>query len=86
LTDSAPILHIITTIVLKLPRHNNDKTQKQRSSPDYMWGLTFYSHVENTCTTASIQGGFGPTNSLTPPLFIAIPVAARKENSHIFVC
>jgi hypothetical protein len=37
--------------------------------------LAFYSHVENTCTTASIQGGFGPTNSLTPPLVIAVPVA-----------
>jgi hypothetical protein len=25
-------------------------------------------------------------NSLTPPLFIAVPVAARKDNSHIFMC
>jgi hypothetical protein len=54
-----------------------------------MWGLVFYSSVENTCNDRiiSLRGViWAHTTSLSPPLFIEVPVPSPvSERSCIYV-
>jgi hypothetical protein len=58
-------------------------------SSGYLWGLTIYSQVENTCMPHHFtnRGGWGHKTSLTPPLFMEVHVSSQEsEVWYISLC
>ena len=56
-----------------------------RWSPSYMSGLSWYSLVENTCMTASLQYHAHETSLTLPFFFIEVPVPSQ-ENEPSYIC
>ena len=52
-----------------------------------MWGLAFYSHLENSCMTASFHSDWRSEHRklVSPPLFIEVPVSSQKSE-HWCMC
>ena len=49
------IYFICVTLNICYCQQSQLNSLQQRCSPSYVWGLTFYWHVENTCLTASFH-------------------------------
>ena len=56
---------------------------QQRCSLSYVWGLTFYSQIENNCMTASLH--YFKT-SWTLYLFFKCLHRAKKVSNHVSIC